>query len=465
MINESLRRLPLFAELSEADLEWLSAHAEPLTVQPGEHLIEEGEPGEAAYVVLDGEFEIIKKSNRQDIVIAVRDAGEVFGEMALIDQSPRTATVRALRKSSLLRIGGDTFKQLLSQSGSASLSILRTVSRRLRQNEGLVRQNEKMAALGTLAAGLAHELNNPAAAVRRSANQLRTALKEWSTATSELERLSLTDEQTQVVGELKAKLEGPRSANEALEPLAQSDQEYELQTRLEQSGVADAWQMAPTLVANGWEARSVAKLEETFPSPVLNAVLRWLAAGLTVQSLLKEVDLGTERVSEIVKAVKAYSYLDQAPVQEVDIHEGLDNTLIILRHRIGGNIEVVREYAAGLPHIESYGSELNQVWTNLLDNAIYAMEGSGVLRLRTRAEDGHVVVEIQDSGTGIPPDIQQRIFEPFFTTKPPGLGTGLGLHIAYSIINNHYGRISVTSVPGNTCFQVTLPTQLPRAAG
>ncbi len=148
MINELLRRLPLFAELSEADLEWLSAHAEPITVQPGEHLIEEGEPGEAAYVVLDGEFEIIKKSNRQDIVIAVRDAGEVFGEMALIDQSPRTATVRALRRSSLLRIGGDTFKQLLSQSASASLSILRTVSRRLRQNEGLVRQNEKMAALG-----------------------------------------------------------------------------------------------------------------------------------------------------------------------------------------------------------------------------------------------------------------------------------------------------------------------------
>ncbi len=184
-----------------------------------------------------------------------------------------------------------------------------------------------------------------------------------------------------------------------------------------------------------------------------------------MQSLLHEVDLGTERVSEIVKAVKAYSYLDQAPVQEVDIHEGLDNTLIILRHKIGGNIEVVREYAPDLPHIESYGSELNQVWTNLLDNAIYAMEGSGLLRLRTRAEDGHVVVEIQDNGPGIPPEIQQRIFEPFFTTKPPGLGTGLGLHIAYSIINNHYGRISVTSVPGNTCFQVTLPTQLPRVAG
>ena len=290
-------------------------------------------------------------------------------------------------------------------------------------------------------------------------------MTEWSTATSELERMSLAGEQIQAIADLKAQMEARHSANATPDPLTQSDQEYELQTWLEQSGIPDAWQLAPTFVSNGWDVGAVAELEGTFQPPILNAMLKWLAAGLVVHSLLDEVDLGTERVSEIIKAVKAYSYLDQAPVQEVDIQEGLENTLIILRHKLGAGIQVIREYAADLPHIESYGSELNQVWTNLLDNAFYAMEGNGVLKLRTYAEDGHIFVEIQDSGPGIPPDIQQRIFEPFFTTKPPGLGTGLGLHIAYTIINNHYGRISVTSEPGSTCFQVTLPTQLPRAPG
>ena len=461
MSNESLRLLPLFANLPEVDLDWLSARAEPMTVETGAILIEEGARGEAAYVVLDGEFEVIKKSNLQNIVIAVREAGEVFGEMALIDQSPRTATVRALRESKVLRIGGDTFKQMLAQSSSASLSILQTVSRRLRQNEALVRQNEKMAALGTLAAGLAHELNNPAAAVRRSANQLRSALSEWSTAVSELGRIDLTSQQAQTIADLNTQMEARHSAPSVVDPLTQSDQEYQMQTWLEQRGVPDAWQLAPTFVSNGWDAGSMAKLEETFQGPILNALLKWLAAGLAVHALLEEVDLGTERVSEIVKAVKAYSYLDQAPVQEVDIHEGLENTLIILRHKIGPGIQVLREYAPDLPHIESYGSELNQVWTNLLDNAIYAMQGKGVLKLRTHSSDGQVVVEIQDTGPGIPAEIQQRIFEPFFTTKPPGIGTGLGLHVAYSIINNHYGRIRVTSAPGNTCFQITLPVQLP----
>ena len=189
-------------------------------------------------------------------------------------------------------------------------------------------------------------------------------------------------------------------------------------------------------------------------------VVRWLASGLAVYSLLEEVNLGAERISEIVKAVKSYAYLDQAPIQEVDIHEGLENTLIILRHKLAG-IQITREYAAGLPKVEAHGSELNQVWTNILDNAAYAMDGKGEIHLRTSAEDDHVVVEIQDSGPGIPPEIQQRIFEPFYTTKPPGVGTGLGLHIVYSIINNHYGRVNLTSSPGSTCFQIKLPVRLP----
>ncbi len=460
MINEALRRLPLFADLSDSDLEWLSAHIEPVTVQAGQHLIEEGEPGASAYIVVDGEFEVIKKSERQDIVIAVREAGEVFGEMALIDHAPRNATVRAVRQATVLRISEDTFKQLLAQSPSASLTMLQTVSRRLQQNESLVRQNEKMAALGTLAAGLAHELNNPAAAVRRSADQLMVALSDWSTEMTALPALSLDANQLQALEALKARIENKRSVTSAPDALVLSDQTDELQSWLEDHAVDNAWQLAPVLVSNGWETASVTDLAQKFPTDALGPLFRWLVAGLSVYSLLDDVKVGVERVSEIVKAVKAYSYLDQAPVQNVDVHEGLENTLIILKHKLVG-IQIVREYAPGLPHIEAHGSELNQAWTNIIDNAAYAMGGSGMLKIRTSAHDNQVEIDIQDTGPGIPPEIQQRIFEPFFTTKPPGVGTGLGLHIAYNIINNHYGRIRLTSKPGSTCFQVTLPTQLP----
>ena len=436
MISDSLRRLPLFAELPDSDLDWLSAHVEPMTVEPGENLIEEGQPGEAAYVVLDGEFEIIKKSNRQDIVIAVRESGQVFGEIALIDHSPRTATVRAIRRGSVLKIGGDVFQQLLAQSPSASLSILQTVSQRLRQNEALVRQNEKMAALGTLAAGLAHELNNPAAAVRRSADQLRIGLDNWTSAAMDLQRLSLSQDQMQLIEGLKARLASPQGIA-ITDDLERNDREFEVQSWLEARGIPDAWKLAPALLSGGWGPPNLSKLEEDFPAPALGVVLAWLTAGLSAYSLLDEVSLGASRISEIVKAVKAYSYLDQGPVQEIDVHEGLENTLVILRSKLSG-IQVVREYAPTLPRIEAYGSELNQVWTNILDNAAYALEGHGTIRLRTHTSGETVVVEIEDSGPGIPPEIQQRIFEPFFTTKPPGVGTGLGLHIAYTIINNHY---------------------------
>jgi signal transduction histidine kinase len=460
MINEALRRLALFADLSEADLEWLSTRAEPMTIEPGSHLIEEGAPGDAAYIVVDGEFEVVKKSERQDIVIAVRENGEVFGEMALIDQAPRNATVRAVRESAVLRISDDTFKQLLAHSPTASLAILQTVSRRLRQNESLVRQSEKMAALGTLAAGLAHELNNPAAAVRRSANQLMTALADWGTEMTALPGLSMNVEQLQALEGLKARIENHVSSTSAPDALIHSDRTDQMEAWLEQRGVGNGWQLAPVLVSNGWDVTSTADLEKKFPPPALGTVLKWLAAGLSVYALLDDVKVGMERVSEIVKAVKAYSYLDQAPIQNVDVHEGLENTLIILKHKLIG-IEIVREYDPDLPHIEAHGSELNQAWTNIIDNAAYAMGGSGRLKLRTSAQDGQVEVDIQDSGPGIPAEIQQRIFEPFYTTKPPGIGTGLGLHIVYNIINNHYGHIRLTSQPGSTCFQVTLPVQLP----
>jgi signal transduction histidine kinase len=462
MSKELLRRFDLFAGLSEGDLDSLAAHTDELAVAAGEALIEQGAPGDAAYVVVDGGFEVIKKSDAQDIVIAVRESGEIFGEMALLDQAPRTATVKAVRDSHVIRIRGDAFHAVLTRSPAAALSILKTVSQRLRQNEGLLRQTEKMAALGTLSAGLAHELNNPAAAVRRSAGQLRSAVTDWAQLTIDLASCSLPDEQQGIIESLRKRIESGNASGPELDPMAQSDRESAVQTWIEGLGIAEPWELAPGLVAAGWDAEELAKLQDSFAAETLTIVVRWLAAGCMAYSLLDEIGLGTDRLSEIVKSVKAYSYLDQGPVQQVDLHQGLEDTLVILRHKMKEGIVVKREYAPDMPHIEAHGSELNQVWSNILDNAVDAMGGKGEVIIRSRREGENVLVEIEDNGPGVPEEIQKRIFEPFFTTKPPGLGTGLGLHIAYTVVNNHGGRIDLSSAPGKTCFQVTLPIQLTR---
>ena len=470
MSKDFLRRLDLFSDLPEADLDWLSSLAEPFALEAGEVLMEEGAPGDAAFIITEGEVEVTKRSDTQTIVIALREPGEVLGEMALLDHAPRMATVRAVRASRFLRISGETFTQLLSQKPSAAVAILQTVTRRLRQNEALLRQSEKMAALGTLSAGLAHELNNPAAAVRRSVDQLRSALSAWTKASIDLDHCALTHPQLRLIHDLKTALESrvpsdastTLSASLGLDPLARSDRESEVQTWLEGIGIAEGWELAPALVASDWKLDTLKNLAPTFDPETLVLVVKWLAAGCAAYALLDEVHMGAERISEIVRSVKAYSYLDQAPVQEVDIHEGLENTLVILRHKTKEGIHITRDYAPDLPRIEAYGSELNQVWTNIIDNAVDAMNGRGDLTLRTRAADGKVTVEIEDTGPGIPKEIQARIFEPFFTTKPPGQGTGLGLHISYTIVNKHYGQLRVESQPGRTVFSVTLPVQLPR---
>jgi signal transduction histidine kinase len=463
MSIELLRQLPLFAGLSDDDLKWLYSQAEPVSTPAGELLIEEGSPGHAMYIILDGEFQVTKRSGPQEIALDVREPGAVIGEMSLLDHAPRSASVRALRDSHLLKIHDDAFHQLLSASPSAALIILETVTARLRQNESLLHQREKMAALGTLSAGLAHELNNPAAAARRASDQLRQALADWERATLELNACSFNPGQANTVHELRSEIVRRAAAPVVLDPIARSDRESDVQAWLEDRGIDQAWDLAPTLVSFGWDEAALSELAEDFsPTDHLPAISHWLAAGGAVYALLDEVGKSAERISEIVKSVKAYSYLDQAPVQEVDVHEGLENTLVILRHKLKQGVSVTRDYARDLPRIEAYASELNQVWTNIVDNAIDAMNGQGELALRTYAKDDSVVVEITDNGPGIPPKIQSRIFEPFFTTKPPGVGTGLGLNISYNIVQKHLGQIKVTSQPGATRFQVILPARLKR---
>jgi signal transduction histidine kinase len=469
MSQDFLRQLPLFAGLSEEDLGRLCDMAKTEMLPAGEVLMEEGSLGDALYVTLDGTFEITKRSHERDLWIANRGPGEMLGEISLLEQTPRSATVRAATDCRVLRISREDFEQLLTKSSSAAIAMLRTVTARLRNTELMLRQSEKMAALGTLSAGLAHELNNPAAAVRRSATQLREALAGLQRHAAGLGALNPSPEAMAVVNTLRMELPRRATSPVKLDPLARSDLEGEVGGWLEEQGVDQPWELAPAIVALGWHANDLEDLTTPFTAAQKPVFLCWLATACTVYALLDEVSQGAGRISEIVKAVKSYSYLDQAPVQLVDVHEGIENTLVILRHKLKAGVTVVRDYAPNLPRIEAYASELNQVWTNLIDNAIDAMNGKGELRIRTysqdKAADGgtrtDIGVEISDNGPGIPPELLGRIFDAFFTTKKLGKGTGLGLHITYNIVvNQHHGEIKVESLPGQTTFRVMLPMQI-----
>src|SRR5919112_940655 len=458
---DGLRQVPLLADLSEEDLERLYEMAETILVPAGQLVLREGDTGDSLYIVLEGELEVTRRRGGQEIVLSSYEPGQFFGEMALLERAPRSASVRTLRESRLLAIDQTAFQALLSRSPSAPFNILRTVTSRLRSTESMLIQNEKMAALGTLAAGLAHELNNPAAAIRRSVAQLRDALAEREKLAAQLHSLATDQHQQESVGALQEEIAERKTVAPVHDPLVLSEQEDELQEWLEDHGVGEAWELAPVLVASGWDTDEVERLAERFSPTQLPVVVRWLGAGSSVSGLLEEVGQSAEAMSEIVKAVKTYSYLDQAPIQDVDVVESLENTLVLLRPRITTGVTVTRDYADDVPRIEAYGSELNQVWTNLIDNAIDAIAGQGELTLRAFTAERVVTVEVIDDGPGIPPEMQPRIFEPFYTTKAPGVGTGLGLHIAYNIVvHKHRGQLQVASKPGETCLRVVLPIRL-----
>jgi signal transduction histidine kinase/predicted CoA-binding protein len=445
--NDFLRKVPLFADLPEADLDRLCEAAGEVVLEPGETLFREGDSGDRAYIIRDGELEIVKRSGDREILLAVRRRGEVIGELALLDESPRMASARARSRTTMLTIGKEQLDDLLECSASAARAMFHTVLARWNSTESMLRQSEKMAQLGTFTAGVAHELNNPAAAVQRGAGQLQEAIDAFGSNAEALGRAGVS-------------LEGlpkPAPAGD-LDPVTRSDREEDIEDLLSEHGVKDPFEMAPALVELGYDRGAVEELAERFDGDALSAVLGAISGSFTVSSLLGEIGHGAGRIAEIVKALKSYSYMDRAPAQLVDVHEGLDSTLVILRHKLKAGIEIQRDYADDLPRIEAYGSELNQVWTNLIDNAADALGEAGKIRLHTEHEEGWVVVTISDDGPGIPESVKGRIFEPFVTTKPPGKGTGLGLDISYRIVvQRHRGDIEVFSEPGCTCFEVRLP--------
>lgn len=329
--------------------------------------------------------------------------------------------------------------------------------------ERALRQSERMATLGTLAAGIAHELNNPAAATSRAAGQLAAALATLEEAHLNLDQASLNPDALALLHRLQQRARDLVGHPFALSTMERSDREADIEDWLGDHDVAGAWSLAPGLVAQGLSVSDLAELERTLGPTHLASALAWSTAAHRVHALTNEIGQGSGRISEIVQAMKSYSYLGQAPVQAVDVHEGLDTTLVILRSKLKAGIEVHRQYAPDLPAIAAYGSELNQVWTNLLDNAADAMDGHGTVTIRTRGDGDHIVVEIEDDGPGVPEGIQHQVFDPFFTTKEPGKGTGLGLSTSYSIVTEkHHGSLSLDSRPGSTIFSVRLPIDAPR---
>ncbi|MBC8506447.1 MAG: CoA-binding protein [Chloroflexi bacterium] len=452
-----LKKVPLFADLPDEDLDRLCEMAVEERILPDETLFIEGEIGDKAYVIMAGEVDILKESGGRTVLLASRRAGEVIGEMSLLDQTPRFASGIAKTECDVLAISHENLENLLDTSPSAARVMLSTITNRLRSTEIVLRQSEKMAQLGTLTAGIAHELNNPASAARRGAEHLQTSIELFQQAYRKFYSLGFTAEQWERAAELQEFAQKQASQPTDLDSLGRSDREAELEDWLDDKEVEDGWEYAPHLVSLGYEADDLDDLENDFPGEALIVVVQWLGTLYNIYSLLEEIHQGTSRIGEIVKSLKSYVYLDQAPVQTIDLHEGLDNTLVMLRSKLKSGISLERHYDKNIPKIQGYGSELNQVWTNIIDNAVDAMDGVGKIKIVTKQKGDWVLVEIEDSGPGIPEDVQEQLFSPFFTTKPMGKGTGLGLNISYNIIQKHNGEIKVFSRSGKTCFSVRLP--------
>ena len=461
---EFLRKIPLFSEMKESDLATLCLIVQEVDLPAGEVLFEEGSDGDTAYIIESGEVDIIKTSDNREILLAKRGPGEVFGEMAMLLNQARSAKVRARADTKLIGITSHDLRNLLQMSPTAASSMLEMMVSRFQNTQNLLKASEKLAQLGTFTAGIAHELNNPAAAVQRSADHLNQALFESARTFMRLVREGLTDHQQETLERYVRQAQEQAKTVPLLDALARSDREAELEEWLESHGI-DSWEAAHTLVNLDYTNKQLDELAAEYGDDKLPTIIDWLNNNYVIFNLLNELQQGATRISAIIKALKSYTYLDQSPVVRTNLHQGLDDTLIILRHKLKDRINVRREYDPALPEIEAYGSELNQVWTNLIDNAADALREGGTpdptITLRTRREGSWVVVTVEDNGPGIKEEHKAHIFEAFFTTKPIGQGTGLGLDISYNIVaRKHKGDIRVQTEPGCTQFEVWLPIEM-----
>jgi signal transduction histidine kinase len=462
---DELRRLFLFADLDDEQVAWISENADVITVPGGQDIVVEGEPADCFHVLLSGTIAMSRVIQGEKVETGRTDQrGVYFGavQFYLQDETARdyAMTVHALTDCTALALPAPEFATVFARWFPMAVHLLEGMLLGLRRGNALVAERERLLALGKLSAGLTHELNNPAAAAGRAADTLRdkvagmraklAMIADGKIAGDQLKKLVMAQDEF-----VKKVRHAP-----AISALEAADREDEVGDWLDGHGIDGSWDLAPVFVAGGLGIEDLEAVYAATNETTLEGAIRWLAYTVETESLLREILDATSRISNLVLAAKQYSQLDRAPHRDIDVHEGLDATLVMFGRKLAelGGIEIVKDYDRSLPLIPAYPAELNQVWTNIIDNAIDAMDGSGTLTVRTGRVDNCVLVEIGDTGPGIPPEVRKRIFEPFFTTKPVGRGTGLGLDVSYRVIvTRHHGDLAVESTPGDTRFRVRLP--------
>ncbi|MBU2662730.1 cyclic nucleotide-binding domain-containing protein [Actinoplanes bogorensis] len=472
LTNDELRTLFLFEKLTDDQLTWISEHGCTMHMPAGGVVIREGDPADQFFVLLTGTIELTRRVGQDEVrTNRTEQRGVYMGATNAYlrdDGVPRKymATLRALDDSDFFVISATDFGSMMREWFPMAIHLLEGLTIGMRNTQAAVSERQRLTALGALSAGLMHELNNPAAAASRATAALRQRVAGMRHKLAMLAAGKVDPAKLVALVELQEDVIERAAKAKPLTAMETADREDELGDWMDERQVTGGWDLAPVFAQGGIDIECLTLIEERVGSrELLDQAIHWIGYALETEQLMTDIEDATGRVSSLVSAAKQYSQMDRAAHQWIDVHGGLDSTLVMLNHKIGNGVKIVKDYDRTLPQVPAHPAELNQVWTNLIDNAVQAMKGAGTLTIKTYREDDHVVVSVGDSGPGVPEDLKKRVFEPFFTTKPVGEGTGLGLDISYRIVvNGHGGDIKLDSKPGDTRFLVRLPLTEPSSA-